>query len=91
MLASPMPVPAVRRPFEAGAGVGDDDLELARPRARAVTSTRPPWGQGSMPCLIAFSTSVISMPGGSGASPSAGGIDTANSSRRPSRVRMIDR
>ena len=36
----------------------------------AVTSMRPPDGTGSMPCLIAFSTSVISMPGGSAASSS---------------------
>ena len=37
---------------------------VVRRAAHASTSMRPPPGNGSMPCLIAFSVSVMSMPGG---------------------------
>ena len=70
MLASPMPLPgddASSSPAPVSATTSATSVVVAPAR---VTSTRPPRAHGSMPCLIAFSTSVISMPGGSGTSPS---------------------
>ena len=56
-----------RRAGQPSAGVRRPTSAMRAPSACAsrvaVTSMRPPSGSGSMPCLIAFSTSVISMPG----------------------------
>ena len=93
MLARPMPC-ARRAAAEARAGVGDVDApaRAAVARRRARRRCAPPPRQGSMPCLIAFSTSVISMPGGIAQSASVGrDVDRATRARAPSRVCMIAR
>ncbi len=63
----------------------------ARTSRFATTSMRPPLGNGSMPCLTAFSTSVISMPGGTRVSSSSPGIAVDHESLEPKRVCMMRR
>ena len=57
------------------------DRRRRRRRARRRTSMRPPRGLGSMPCLIAFSVSVITMPGGIGQSATSSA--TSHGPREP--------
>ena len=56
---------------------------------RARTHTVPPFAAGSIPCLIAFSTSEISRLGGNGWAASPGATSMVNPSRDPMRVRRI--
>ena len=90
MLASPMPPPV---PVWAAspAPVSATHNAIAAPSRVTVTSTRPPCGDGSMPCLIAFSVSVISMPGGITASSRSAGTESDHASRRGKRVCMMPR
>lgn len=62
------------------------------PRARrALTSMRPPFSAGSMPCLMAFSAYVMTSAGGTEHDSTSGAAVTENDSRSPMRVCMIAR
>ena len=87
-VGQPDPLPGRFVEPDAGVGHRDDEPMAGRRRRDADVAARR---TGSMPCFIAFSTSVISMPGGTVRAWSDSGISMLKVRRRPRRVRMMAR
>ena len=83
----PVPPPSSLKPRPSSATV----IAVLPSDSRARIQILPPPAMGSRPCLIAFSTSVCSIIGGSGARLSASGTWISTASRSPMRMRRISR